>query len=63
MATKKKTTAETKVIVSIGKAGELMKRYGVSVIYENSRGEFFLTKDLAINSEAGNATQIQTHNK
>lgn len=44
-------------------AQKIMDRYGVDVIYRNSRGEFFLQKNLAINSEAGNAGKVKTINK
>ena len=40
-----------------------MERYEVSVIYENSRGEFFLEHTLALNSEAGNKDKVKTHKK
>lgn len=63
MAANKKVTAETKISTPIDKASELMERYGVSVIYENSRGEFFLTKDLACNSESGKSDLVTTHKK
>lgn len=53
MATQKKTS----------KADALMERYEVSVIYENSRGEFFLEHTLALNSEAGNKDKVKTHKK
>lgn len=53
MATKKKTS----------KADALMARYGVGMIYENSRGEFFLEHTLAVNSEGGNKDNVKTHKK
>lgn len=49
--------------LTVNKADELIERYGVREIYENSRGEFFLTKDLAVNSESGNGNLVQTHKK
>lgn len=45
------------------KAAELMKRYEVNEIYENSRGEFFLEKTLAINSENGKEDKVKTIKK
>ena len=41
----------------------LMERYDVKEIFRNSRGEFFLQKDLAINSEAGKADKVETFKK
>ena len=49
--------------VSNPEAKKLMKRYDVDVIYRNSRGEFFLQKDLAVNSEAGKADKVETFKK
>lgn len=49
--------------VSNSEAKKLMKRYDVDVIYRNSRGEFFLQKDLAVNSEAGKADKVETFKK
>ena len=49
--------------VSNPEAKKLMERYDVDVIYRNSRGEFFLQKDLAINSEAGKADKVETFKK
>lgn len=34
------------------KAAQIAKQYGVSEVYENSRGEFFVSKVNAINSES-----------
>lgn len=49
--------------VSNPEAKKLMERYDVDVIYRNSRGEFFLQKDLAVNSEAGKADKVETFKK
>ena len=49
--------------VSNPEAKKLMERYDVNEIYRNSRGEFFLQKDLAINSEAGKADKVETFKK
>lgn len=40
-------------------AKALMKKMGLSEIYENSRGEYFTRPDLALNSEAGNAANVK----
>lgn len=40
-----------------------MERYGVNEIYENSRGEFFLEENLALNSESGMKEKVKTHKK
>lgn len=45
------------------KAEALMERYGVNAIFENSRGEFFLEMQLAINSEGGDKDKVKTHKK
>ena len=69
MAKNNSTKAETtKVAGSTSKtispeAKKLMERYDVDVIYRNSRGEFFLQKDLAVNSEAGKADKVETFKK
>lgn len=55
-------TKEAKTI-SNPEAKKLMERYDVDVIYRNSRGEFFLQKDLALNSEAGKADKVETFKK
>ena len=60
--TKTNPVKETKT-VSNPEAKKLMERYDVDVIYRNSRGEFFLQKDLAINSEAGKADKVGTFKK
>lgn len=49
--------------VSNPEAKKLMERYDVDVIYRNSRGEFFLQKDLAVNSEAGKSDKVETFKK
>lgn len=41
----------------------LMERYEVNVLYENSKGEFFLNKNLALNSEKGKEDKITEHKK
>lgn len=41
----------------------LIDKYGVDVIYENSKGEFFLNKNLALASEGGKLDNVNTHNK
>ena len=61
-APKAAPTKEAKT-VSNPEAKKLMERYDVDVIYRNSRGEFFLQKDLAINSEAGKADKVETFKK
>ncbi|MBR2936225.1 MAG: hypothetical protein IKB81_04010 [Paludibacteraceae bacterium] len=69
MAKNNSTKAETtKVAGSTAKTispevKKLMERYDVDVIYRNSRGEFFLQKDLAVNSEAGKADKVETFKK
>lgn len=45
------------------KAAELMERYGANEIFENSRGEFFLEKSLALNSENGKEDKVKTIKK
>ena len=45
------------------KAAGLMERYGVDEIYENSRGEFFLSENLALNSENGQKDKVKTIKK
>ena len=59
---KKVADSETKT-VSNPEAKKLMERYGVDIIYRNSRGEYFLQKDLAVNSEAGKADKVETFKK
>ena len=49
--------------VSNPEAKKLMERYDVDVIYRNSRGEFFLQKDLAVNRAAGKADKVETFKK
>ncbi len=41
----------------------LMERYGVDVLYENAKGEFFIDENLALNSEHGKVDKVKTHNK
>ena len=41
----------------------LIEKYDVAVIYENSKGEFFLNKNLALASEGGKLENVNTHNK
>ena len=48
---------------NISKADALMEKYKVGAIYENSRGEFFLTEQLALNSEGGQRDKVKTHKK
>ena len=59
---KKVADPETKT-VSNPEAKKLMGRYGVDIIYRNSRGEYFLQRDLALNSEAGKADKVETFKK
>lgn len=59
----KSNTAQTEKSGTPSKAIQLMERYEVKEIYRNSRGEFFLQKDLAINSEAGKADKVETFKK
>lgn len=42
------------------KAAQIAKQYGVSEVYENSRGEFFVSKVNAINSES-DESKVTTH--
>ncbi|GHV13623.1 hypothetical protein FACS1894169_01020 [Bacteroidia bacterium] len=44
---KKDTTAKTMAV----KAKEIAEANGVSVVYANSKGEFFTVKNYALNSE------------
>ena len=70
MAKSNSTKAEPKKVADPGtktvsnpEAKKLMERYGVDIIYRNSRGEYFLQKDLALNSEAGKADKVETFKK
>ncbi|MBP1630867.1 MAG: hypothetical protein H6Q15_1760, partial [Bacteroidetes bacterium] len=45
------------------KVNDLMEKYGVSELFENSKGEFFTTKNLALASEKNCADKVKTHKK
>ena len=64
-STKEKATkvADPETTKTNPEAKKLMERYDVDVIYRNSRGEYFLQKDLAVNSEAGKADKVETIKK
>ncbi len=52
-----------KTVTVESKAKKMMERYGVSEIYANKKGEFFLDKHLAVNSENGCEDSVQTYFK
>lgn len=41
---------------------QIMADHSVSTLYENSKGEYFLVLNLALNSEGGNKDRVKTHN-
>lgn len=41
----------------------LFKKLGVEELFENSKGEFFTTINMAIASEIGKKDKVKTHNK
>ncbi|WP_442795317.1 hypothetical protein [Pelobium manganitolerans] len=40
---------------------QLMDQHGVDELFENSKGEYFLEKHLAVNSEGGTQGRVKTH--
>jgi hypothetical protein len=42
------------------KVAVICKKYGAKEIYRNSRGEYFTSRGLALNSEKGDTEKIQT---
>lgn len=41
----------------------MFEKYGVDELFENSIGEFFTKRDLAVASERGNTDKVKTHKK